>query len=107
MKEQLLKITFISIIIAGVALVILSSISAPTSLASEAMLSSDQHGGSEIANNAIILAEKPTKTPRPTITPPAIPPPQNVTQTNLMILFMILAVIIVVIGVWLNREKKH
>ena len=49
---------------------------------------------------------KPTRTPRPTITPPAIPPPQDVSQTNLMIVFVILAVVIVVIGIWINRERN-
>jgi len=50
--------------------------------------------------------EKPTRTPKPTATPPTIPPPQNFSQTNLMILFVVLAVIVVIIGVWLNRERR-
>ena len=52
-------------------------------------------------------SSKPTRTPRPTITPPAIPPPQDVSQTNLMIVFVILAVVIVVVGIWINRERKE
>jgi len=52
------------------------------------------------------LADKPTRTPKPSPTPPTIPPSQNIGQTNLMILFVILAVIVVLIGVWLNREKN-
>jgi len=56
-------------------------------------------------DNAKYLA-KPTKTPRPTKTPLAIPPSQNVSQTNLMILFVALAVVVVLIGVWINRERK-
>lgn len=50
---------------------------------------------------------EPTRTPRPTITPPAIPPPQNEAQSNIMILFMALAVLVVIIGLWLNRERKR
>lgn len=52
------------------------------------------------------LADKPTRTPKPSPTPPPIPPSQNIGQTTLMILFVILAVIVVLIGVWLNREKN-
>jgi len=50
--------------------------------------------------------KKPTKTPKPTMTPPAIPPSQNVSQTNFMILFVVLAAIVVVVGVWINRERQ-
>ena len=53
----------------------------------------------------IIDIVKPTRTPRPTITPPVIPPPQSASQTNLMIIFVILAVLIVIVGVWINRER--
>ena len=45
----------------------------------------------------------PTDTPRPTRTPPPIPPQQDLTQTNLMILFVILAVVVIIVGVWINR----
>lgn len=51
-------------------------------------------------------SKKPTKTPKPTMTPPTIPPSQNVSQTNFMILFVVLAAIVVVVGVWINRERK-
>jgi len=53
------------------------------------------------------VQSEPTKTPRPTITPPTIPPPQNEAQTNMMILFMALAVMVVILGLWLNRERKR
>ena len=46
----------------------------------------------------------PTKTPRPTITPPVIPPPGNPEQANLMILLAIFSVLVVLLGVWLNRR---
>jgi cyanophycinase len=47
----------------------------------------------------------PTRTPRPTATPPDIPPPADPAKANLMIAFSILAVIVVLIGVWINRQR--
>jgi hypothetical protein len=46
---------------------------------------------------------EPTATPRPTKAPPVIPPEQDLTQTNLMILFVILSVVVIIVGVWINR----
>jgi hypothetical protein len=46
---------------------------------------------------------EPTDTPRPTKAPPVIPPQQDLTQTNLMILFVILSVVVIIVGVWINR----
>ena len=45
-----------------------------------------------------------TRTPRPTATPPDIPPPADPNQAKLMIFFSIVAVSIILIGVWLNRR---
>lgn len=47
----------------------------------------------------------PTRTHRPTPTPPVIPPPTNMSTTNLMVLLGVLIVIVVLIGVLLNYHK--
>jgi len=56
----------------------------------------------QIVNDADEDVE-PTDTPRPTKAPPPIPPQQDLTQTNLMILFVILSVVVIIVGVWINR----
>lgn len=47
----------------------------------------------------------PTKVHRPTPTPPVIPPPTNMSTTNLMVLLGVLIVIVVLIGVLLNYQR--
>jgi hypothetical protein len=46
-----------------------------------------------------------TKPPRPTITPPIIPPPANPNQTNLMVGIIIFIVFVILFAVWLNRKR--
>jgi hypothetical protein len=50
-------------------------------------------------------ATKPTRPPRPTSTPPVIPPPTNPAKNNLMIWFGVFAVIVVSAGILLNRNR--
>ena len=69
-------------------------------------LSSEQNNTLYQAETPTAKKVKPTRTPKPTITPPAIPPPQDDSQTNLMILFGVLTVIIIIIGVWINRGRR-
>lgn len=47
----------------------------------------------------------PTKTPKPTGTPPVIPPPADPGATNLMIGFALTSVIVILFGFWLNRQR--
>jgi hypothetical protein len=46
-----------------------------------------------------------TKTPKPTGTPPVIPPPADPGATNMMIGLAILPVIVILFGFWLNRRR--
>lgn len=55
--------------------------------------------------NAVAKQQNPTRTPRPTSTPVPIPPPTDYAMNNMMIVFGMVAVIVVIIGVWINREK--
>lgn len=48
---------------------------------------------------------KPTRTPRPTATPPVIPPSADPSRSNMMIVFGVLAVCVVLVGVWINRDR--
>jgi hypothetical protein len=48
---------------------------------------------------------KPTRTPRPTSTPPTIPPPQDPGATRMMVGFGVLIVIVILFGLWLNRKN--
>lgn len=47
----------------------------------------------------------PTRTPKPTSTPIATPPPADPGTINMMIIFGVIAVIIIIIGVWINRQR--
>jgi hypothetical protein len=47
----------------------------------------------------------PTKTPKPTGTPPVIPPPADPGASNMMIGLAILPVIVILFGFWLNRQR--
>lgn len=51
------------------------------------------------------LAKDPTRTPRPTGTPPVIPPPADPTSTNLLIIFAAVIVTIILLGIWINRRR--
>ncbi len=46
-----------------------------------------------------------TKTPKPTGTPPVIPPPADPGASNMMIGLAILPVIVILFGFWLNRQR--
>ena len=48
---------------------------------------------------------RPTRTPRPTATPPVIPPSADPAEMNLVVAFGVLSVIIVLVGVWINRRR--
>ncbi len=48
---------------------------------------------------------QPTKTPKPTGTPPVIPPPADPGASNLMVGLAILSVIVILFGFWLNRQR--
>lgn len=48
---------------------------------------------------------QPTKTPKPTGTPPVIPPPADPGASNLLIGMALVAVIIILFGFWLNRQR--
>lgn len=47
----------------------------------------------------------PTRTPKPTSTPIATPPPADPETINMMIIFGVIAVIVIIIGVWINRQR--
>jgi hypothetical protein len=47
----------------------------------------------------------PTRTPKPTSTPIATPPPADPGTINMMIIFGVIAVIVIIIGVWINRQR--
>jgi hypothetical protein len=46
-----------------------------------------------------------TPTPKPTGTPIPTPPPANPTENNMMIFFVVIAVLVVIVGVWINRQR--
>ncbi|MEN6392216.1 MAG: hypothetical protein ABFD53_00180 [Anaerolineaceae bacterium] len=48
---------------------------------------------------------QPTKTPKPTFTPPTIPPPADPGAGNAMIGLAILTVSVILFGFWLNRRR--
>lgn len=48
---------------------------------------------------------QPTKTPRPTSTPPVIPPPADPGASTVMIGLAIMAVSVILFGFWLNRRR--
>lgn len=47
----------------------------------------------------------PTIKVKPTATPLAIPPPSNPTTRSLMVVFGVLIVVVVIVGIWINRER--
>lgn len=59
-----------------------------------------QKSGSEAASFA-----QPTRTPRPTSTPPVIPPPPSPTSTGVMILLASLVMAVILGGIWINRRR--
>ena len=63
------------------------------------------HGQNLYSPESALYLQKPTRTPRPTSTPVPIPPPQDPGKMNTMIFFGVVAVIVVIVGVWINREK--
>lgn len=65
--------------------------------------SADEQGHTTQSVNDADEDVEPTDTPRPTKAPPPIPPQQDLTQTNLMIFFVILSVVVIIVGVWINR----
>jgi len=46
-----------------------------------------------------------TATPKPTGTPIPTPPPANPAENNMMIFFVAIAVLVIIIGVWINRQR--
>lgn len=48
---------------------------------------------------------QPTKTPKPTSTPPVIPPPADPGATSVMIILAVLMVMVILFGFWLNRRR--
>lgn len=46
-----------------------------------------------------------TPTPKPTGTPIPTPPPANPAENNMMIFFVVIAVLVVIVGVWINRQR--
>jgi hypothetical protein len=55
-------------------------------------------------NEAASLAQ-PTRTPKPTSTPPVIPPPASPASTGLMILLATLVMAVILGGIWINRRR--
>ena len=47
----------------------------------------------------------PTRTPKPTSTPIPTPPPYDPGRTNLMIGFSLLVVMVILMGLWVNRQR--
>jgi hypothetical protein len=59
------------------------------------------------APDKLVQAEtpEPTRAPRPTSTPIAIPPPSDPGTIQLMVIFGILVVLVVIFGLLLNRNQ--
>ena len=53
------------------------------------------------------IAETIAETPQPTVPVSHVPPQQDLIWTNFMILLVVLAVVVIIIGVWLNREREN
>ena len=53
------------------------------------------------------IADTVTETPQPTGPVSQVPTQQDLISTNFMILLVVLAVIIIIIGVWLNRDRER
>ena len=46
-----------------------------------------------------------TRTPRPTNTPPVVPPAADPVRSNWMIVLAVMAVLVVLLGVWINWRR--
>lgn len=53
----------------------------------------------------ITPSPSPTVRIKPTATPLVIPPPTNPSTRRLMVVFGVLIVVVVIVGIWINRER--
>lgn len=101
---------------------LLLSLSAFTNRANKSTIPPQSHNYFQAADNPKVTAvaqgsiqssapekkqkiNQPTKTPKPTGTPPVIPPPADPGASNIMVGLALVSVIIILFGFWLNRQR--